>query len=99
MIGSMLVHENRLQSLQPRTPRLVNRQARDEESLEPVPESDKRICEGADVHVIPNNPSLPAFCKETSQNLLVLCMILFQDSFKTMISSRELYFNMTVAFK
>src|SRR5438270_13520150 len=86
VIRCVLIHEDRLQSLQPCTPRLVNRQARDEEGLEPVPESDERICERTDVHVIPNDPSLPAFCKETSQNLLVLCMIPLQDSFQSRVT-------------
>src|SRR5438046_10534108 len=58
VIRCVLMHEDRLQSLQPRTPRLVNRQARDEEAREPGPETDERLGERKDVYVIHNNPFL-----------------------------------------
>ena len=45
--SSALVHENRLESLQPGAPGLVHGQSRDEERLETVPESYQGVRESA----------------------------------------------------
>ena len=85
-MGSMRIHEDRLQRFQPGSSRLIDRQSGNEKSLEPVPEGDERIGERTNVQIVPDNLPLSALCKETGQDPFVLFMILSQYSFQTRVS-------------
>src|SRR5207245_8664016 len=87
-MGSMRIHEDRLQSLQPSTPRLFDGQSRDEKGLKSVPESDQRICKRTDVQIVSDKSPFLTLCQKTGQHFLVFRMVLFQYSFQSRVSRR-----------